>query len=571
MYQITERCVCCHNCAMECPRQAIYYLGLKYEIDQDKCIECGLCETLCHTSSIIEVGKEPVVIPHGPITKNCDVLVCGGSAGLVAAVRAAQAGQKVILLEKAKKLGGNSDYAGAFFPVYTKWHEECGYPDAREEAVEEFWNRADHELEKDVLRAAVYGAGDFFDWLCELSPRKTRETYKLVPFGSTRGQGPIYGPAMLSFLPNRVYENLLCRDPAIGPGKTGTFVKHQMLETIEREHLDIEILTEHAARHLITDENGAVVGVAAQDPGGEVRVNAKAVILATGGMGKSDEKLQKYFNFFDCETKIHRFSVPTDTGDAIDMLQELGVEPDPKRLFCSIFGPAHHPFSYCVFRILDHPSCLSVNLNGKRWQNEMNGLHGDRFEIAKQPKEIAYGIFTQENIDRIIQEYRVDPRLAKEHWIYETYQQDLDEEAALPQPPVFKADTLDELAEKIGVDPAALMETVAEYNQFCEDGKDAQFEKAPDHLRPIGKEGPYYAIYGQRFSEGAFGGLRVTPNCEVTREDGTVIPGLFGVGDATSAMHRQNKLAVISELSWALTSAFLSGGNAAAYAARQKG
>ena len=94
MYQITEQCVGCHNCAMECPRQAIYYLGMRYEIDQDKCIECGLCQTLCHTSSIIEVGAEPAAVPHEPIEKQCDVLVCGGSTGLVAAVRAAQAGKR---------------------------------------------------------------------------------------------------------------------------------------------------------------------------------------------------------------------------------------------------------------------------------------------------------------------------------------------------------------------------------------------------------------------------------------------------------------------------------------------
>ena len=568
MYQITPQCVCCHNCAMECPRQAIYYLGLKYEIDQDKCIECGLCAQICHTNSILEVGVETPVHPHPPLEKSCDVVVCGGSAGLVAAVRAAMLGKKVILLEKAKKLGGNSDYAGAFFPVYTKWHAEEGYADVREEAVEEFWSRTDHILDRDVLHTAVYGAGEFFDWLCELSPHKTRQAYKLVPFGSTRGAGPIYGPAMLSFLPNRVYENLLCRDPAIGPGKTGTFVKHQMLETIQRERLNIEILTEHAAAHLLTDASGNVVGVQANDPGGKTTIHAKAVILATGGMGKSDEKLQKYFHFFDCETPIHRFSVPTDTGDAIDMLQELGVEPDPERLFCSIFGPAHHPFSYCIFRILDHPSCLSVNLNGIRWQDETKGLHGGRFEIAKQPKEIAWGIFTQENIDRIIAEFRSDPRLAKEHWIYETYQQELEEEAALPKPPVLIADTLDELAQKLGIAPSALLATVRQYNEFCMAGEDTQFHKSPEHLRAIGEEGPYYAIYGQRFSEGAFGGLRVTPHCEVTREDGTIIPGLYGVGDATSAMHRSGKLAVISELSWALTSAFVAGKQAANYTTR---
>ena len=77
------------------------------------------------------------------------------------------------------------------------------------------------------------------------------------------------------------------------------------------------------------------------------------------------------------------------------------------------------------------------------------------------------------------------------------------------------------------------------------------------------KKGPYYAIYAQRFSEAAFGGLMVNAECQVLRNDGSVIPGLYGVGDATSAMHRKGELAVISELTWAVASAYRSAINAA--------
>ena len=70
---------------------------------------------------------------------------------------------------------------------------------------------------------------------------------------------------------------------------------------------------------------------------------------------------------------------------------------------------------------------------------------------------------------------------------------------------------------------------------------------------------------GSRFSEAALGGLMVDGKCRVLRNDGSFIPGLYGVGDATSAMHREGKLAVISELTWAMASAFTSGANAAAY------
>lgn len=196
---------------------------------------------------------------------------------------------------------------------------------------------------------------------------------------------------------------------------------------------------------------------------------------------------------------------------------------------------------------------------------------GGRFKIGEQPKEIAWGIFDKHAFDRIVTDYLNDPALSDQKFIFEKCQEDLEEEIALPKAPVKRADTLEELAKQLDVDPAALLDTVRRYNEFCAKGKDEEFGKAPEHLRPVADAGPYYAIYGQRFSEGAFGGLRVNPNCEVTREDGTVIPGLYGVGDATSAMHYKDHLAVISELTWAVASAYTSGNNAVKYMNSKEG
>ena len=156
MFQINqENCVCCHNCRMECPMQAINYVGMKYQIDPDKCVECGLCAKVCHTQSIHNVDEPEVVTPHDPVELTADVVVVGGGSGLVAAVKAAQAGKKVILVEKAKVLGGNTDYAHAFFPVYTKWHEEAGMPDVREQAIDHYMKATDGIMGEDVNRTDV--------------------------------------------------------------------------------------------------------------------------------------------------------------------------------------------------------------------------------------------------------------------------------------------------------------------------------------------------------------------------------------------------------------------------------
>ena len=565
MYQINQQnCVCCHNCAMECPMQAIAFLGTKYQIDPDKCVECGLCARVCHTCSIHDVDNPTPVVPHEPVEKTADVVVCGGGTGLVAAVRAAQLGKKVILVEKADKLGGNTDYAHAFFPVYTKWHEQAGMEDCREKAIQHYLNVTDHVLAEDVLRTAVYGCGEFFDWLCEFGT--AQDYYHLVNLGDADAHGPIYGPGLLDF-PRRSFENLLCRDDAIGPGWGGTYVKHTMLDAIRDQKLNVEILMGTAAKHLQLDDDGRICGLICEDKGGEVRIKTPAVILQTGGFGKSDEKIKEFAPwFFEGETVIHRFSVPTDTGDGIDMLRELGVEPDPERTFISMFGPKHHPFSNVLADMALEADVPQFNQDGKRWINEADGLFAMTAVIADQPKEISWAIQTRDGLEAIAQRFITHPAFAAKAYLYETWEAELEQEAALPvDPPVRKADTLAGLAVKCGMPVDAFVENARRYNEFCASGEDADFGKPAQFLKPLGETGPFYAILGKRFSEASLGGLMVDGKCRVLRNDGSFIPGLYAGGDATSAMHRRGKLAVISELTWAVASAYTSGAEASSY------
>ncbi len=557
MYQIKPSCSGCHTCEYACPMQAIYYDGPRYQIDPDKCVECGLCETLCPTCSIYDADDHSAAPSHEPIIRECDLLVCGGGTGLITAIKAAQLGKKVILLEKASRCGGNTDIAHGFFPIYSKLHQEMGIEDVREEAVHVMDERSGGILGEDIMRTAIYGCSDFFDWLLEFP--ETRKVYSVEKLGEKREQGPVYGPSVTHF--KKRIDNTLSPDPSIGPGWAGSYVIQTMLNAIPEQKLDVEILLNHEAKHLLTDEDGNITGLIALDPGGQTEIHCKSVVLATGGFGSSDEKLQKYANFFDVDRPVTRFSVPSDTGDAIDMLEELGVEPDTNRMFVSFFGPAHHPYSYSLYRLIEEPSNLSVDLNGTRWQDESGGLFMGRINIEGHPKECSWNIFSQKNIDEIFTRFLNDPTLADEVECYEHYQEDLDRECGYKIPACAKGNTIEELAEKIHIDPAVLKETVDRYNSYCAKGEDAEFHKSPEFLLPR-SEGPFYAVYAQRFSEAAFGGLMVNEKCQVLRNDGSPISGLYGVGDATSAMHRKGELAVISELTWAVASAYRSAVNA---------
>lgn len=554
MYQIKASCSGCHACELSCPVGACYYLGNQYQIDPDICINCGTCYEVCPTCSVVDTEREREAVFHEPIVKECDVVVVGGGAGLITAVKAAQLGKKVILLEKARIVGGDMNLAHAFFPVYSKVHEEEGLEDLREDAVRDLSAMTDGVISEELMRTAVYGTSEFMDWL--LGFPGTRDYFVLQRFGEKRSQGPVYGPAIFGF-PKKI-ELTNSKDPSIGPGWMGTFIKNAMLRDIREKNLDVEILTETPAEHLITDQTGAVVGVLARDPGGIVEVRAKAVALFTGGCGASDEKLLRFFGeHVDCDREMMRFTCPSNTGDAIDMLEELGVQPDTERMFMSNFGPAHHPFNYSLYRLLDHPSTLAVTLNGTRFFDESTGLHGAYPAIKCGPRQVMWGIYTQKNIDDVMDEYLHDPTLSEEYDCYEDYQKDLDTEAAYKKPPVMKADSLEELAKKIGVPRDVLCSTVAEYNEFCARGEDSRHGKAACHLRPRnGEEGPWYGVFGQMFSECAAGGVQVNGRCQVLRDDGTPIPGLYAGGNATGAMHRRDKLAVVSELTWAVASAY---------------
>ena len=559
-------CACCHNCANDCPMQAIDFVGTKYQIDQEKCVQCGLCAKVCHTGACHEEPRTPTVVTqHDPITLDCDVVVVGSGSGFVSAVRAAQAGKKVILLEKSHKLGGNTDFAHGYMAPYSKWHERLGIADAREGAVEFMYERGGGIIEKELVHAAVYGVCDFFDWLCENCD--ITEVYTLKKAEDTDFHGPMFGDGVLE-MADRHYENLLCRDDAIGPGWGGTHVKKVMLDTIERENLPVKILTSTAAEHLKLDDSGKICGVIAKDPGGEVHINCKAVMLACGGFGRNDEMLKEYctFDFFGGETEIHRFSVPGDTGDGITMLRELGVEPNPERMTVSMFGPKHHPFNNSIADFALEPEFIQVNINGKRWVDETKGImNGMSQLISDQPKEISYAIFPYEQIKACAERYVNNPAVANKAQFYATWEEDLEEESKLDTP-VKKADTLEELAALIGADPKVFVEEIKKYNSFCEKGVDEDFGKDPKFLIPIPLDkGPYYAVYGQRFSEAAMGGVTVNAKCQVLRNDGSIIPGLYAGGDCTSAMHRKGELAPVSELTWAMASNFIAGGNMTAY------
>lgn len=556
-YQIQqEYCSGCHQCKVNCPSGAIRFKGVKYWIDPDECTDCGVCVRFCHNGIITKIGEPaPKAEPHGRIHLDCDVVVLGaGGSGLVTAVRTAMlTGRKVIVLEKATEPGGNTWYAQGFRMHYSKLQREAGVPDTRDEQIRDFmikvlWQE-DHHLIHDVF----YATEKLADWLMEDCGCEQDFVLGNVPSFIGGGKG-------LMFI-NKTQKKFKRPDTSIGPGGMGSYIVLKMLDMCKK--LGIEILNEHTAERLIKDENGAIVGVVAHDPGGETEISCKACVLATGCFSRNAELLKIANPELSVEGEpVHFFSVPTCTGDGIKMAENAGADIDYYNLRALALGPAHHPFGFATVCISREPEVLFFNLNGRRWANEMENTMALRHLFHKQPGLVNYAVadsnIVKTIVDRLIATKKDgDAGVA----IFKEYQKEIDEESKLDTP-TKKADTLEELARLMKVPEDIFVSEIKRYNDFCRKSRDDDFFKAPEYLIPV-ETPPYYAFYGKRFQENAMGGAKIDSNTRVLNKYGKPVPGLYAVGDNTRGIQLRGDMGAdyvemkISALTWCMASGII--------------
>jgi fumarate reductase flavoprotein subunit len=570
-YKIADRCVCCHNCATNCPVEAITFQGSQYWIDPEVCISCGTCAELCPQSIIVDADAQVLPpIAHETEVIDCDLVVLGaGGGGLVAAVRAAQlTGKKVLVLEKGKKVGGSTNFAHNWFTGHMSWHDEAGIPDNTDKMLAYCIREAQGQLPDSLVEKILKNTSTFFQWLVDWDEKEARECFAI-------GRGPM-GAIGIDY-PDRKFENLNCHDPAIGPGWAGTYLIRKMMQVCEK--LGVEVRTEHEAVKLLSDESGAVTGVIAKNPGGEVEVHAKAVILATGGFSGNDEKLKKREpNFFDGGIPVHRFSPVTCSGDGMDLAEQVGGWVNMKKTKLNKFGPVHHPYTASGCGMAGFGAAM-VDFRGNLKEMPM-GPMGDTSFLDAIPEHAIWYIVPGDVVEKNLRDSVEHPREGNHGMTYEDYRAEIDFELR-SNGPAYCADTLEGLAEKLKMDPKVFTASIAAYNEGLKDpkpmmpfqveegeGGNPSFEEdgpgmpPPPPATPI-VQGPFYAFLGQRFAEGAFGGVMTNENIQVIRPDGSVIPGLYAVGDAASTWYTRGVLGPLTELTWAVNSGYIAGENAA--------
>ncbi len=481
-----------------------------------------------------------------------DVAIVGaGGAGMSAAAAAAEQGASVLVLEKAAAIGGNTKLGEGTYNVadavrqkqLTMTADNCKEVEAAlavttddpeyqaliddTRADYEKWKAEDgktlfdspnwHALQTYIgggsidsiplIRTYATGAVDALDWLENTIGVPFKNDYIFMAIGGKWARG------------HQV-------DLIAATGAEGDNGGRIYIEKLQQyaEKLGATIETNAKVTTMTLNDDGSVNGcVAERTDGSIITVNAKTVIIATGGYAASSDLVYKYSNGA-ITTKLTSCAA-TSTGDGLALAEQAGG--DLINLDQIQVHPLGDPTDDCgcvsefVGNWLSATEYMFVNKEGKRFINEDNTRYAISMAELKQTDGQMWLIVDSSAIaGDDTRGDLIDSLLADGH--------------------SYKADTLDELAEKIGVPADALKATVESYNAGMVSGSD-EFGKATSEDSTI-LQAPFYASLRTPTVHYTMGGIQIDTDAHVLDADGSIIPGLYAAGEVASGIHGNNRL-----------------------------
>ncbi|ARD07434.1 flavocytochrome c (plasmid) [Lactobacillus amylolyticus] len=481
---------------------------------------------------------------------DADVVVVGaGGAGLAAAVRSIQHGEKVVILEKYPQIGGNTSRAGGpMNAAEPDWQKKFKALPGEKQTLEELAKtpiekidpeyRDDFkELQKQIKEYVDSGADYLFDSTLlheiqtylggkrvDLKGNEIHGKYALVHELVTNALNSVKWLADLGVK----FDETDVTEPVGGLWRRG----HKPIEPMGYAYIHIlgDWVKDHGvnpyletrAEHLII-KNGKVRGVVAKRADGStLTVHAKAVILTAGGFGANTKMVQKYNTYWQkIDDNIATTNSPAITGDGIN----LGLEAGAALVGMGFIQlmPVSDPKTGELFTGLQTPPAnyIMVNQKGKRFVNEF----AERDTLAKAA--IANGGLFYLIADDKIKETA-----------YNTTQESID--AQVKAGTLFRADTLEDLAKQVGMDPDTLVQTIKTYNEDVDKGEDPEFHKNVFDLKC--EVAPFYATPRRPAIHHTMGGLVIDTMAHVLDKDGEEIPGLYSAGENAGGIHAGNRL-----------------------------
>jgi len=285
-------------------------------------------------------------------------------------------------------------------------------------------------------------------------------------------------------------------------------------------------------RILKTDNK--VAGVVVEEDGEEAEVAAKAVVVASGGYANNKEWIKKYTGF-DLDVNVIPVGNTDKMGDGIRMAWEAGAAEEGMGVL-ELFRVGPLAPDLPMMGQVEFPSVqpdLWVNSRGERFCDETIGFYDTSVGNASARHKGGYtwSIFDDSIVERVLTQ-GIERGIGSDYppgTKPTDFWRELEAALARGSQEVYSADSIEELAVKLGIDPAILKATVDEYNGFCARGHDDLFAKNPKYLRPL--KGPrFYASKMRTIFLGTLGGIKINERTEVVDKKGKVIPGLYAAG-----------------------------------------
>ena len=470
-------------------------------------------------------------------TVDADVVVVGaGGAGMTAAITAAAEGKSVVILESQSMVGGNSVRAtggmNAGKTVYqdeNEFGESAGVEKTLKTAAEKY---ADNE----TITALAKTVSE--QWAAyQADPTGYFDSVELMELDTMIGGKGINDPELVETLCANSADAIDWLDehgitlhnvssfggasvkrihrPVNAEGKTVS-VGSYMIPLLEEncEKAGVKMMLDTTATEILTDANGAAVGVKATGASGEtVTVNAKAVVLATGGFGANLDMVVKY------KPELKGFmttNAPGIQGQGIEMAQAIGaatVDMDQIQIHPTVEANT----AALITEGLRGDGAILINEEGQRFIDEV----GTR-DVVSAAEIAQTGSYSWLVVDQAM----ADASSVIQGYIKKGY--------------TVTGATYEELGKAMGVDAAAFAETMEKWNGYVEAKNDPDFGRT-SFANPL-NTAPYYAVKVTAGVHHTMGGLKINANTEVLNEKGEVIPGLFAAGEVTGGVHGANRL-----------------------------
>lgn len=408
------------------------------------------------------------------------VIVGAGGAGLAAAVEAQENGaDNVVVLEKMSFAGGSTTMAfGGMNCTNSRFMDEQKKEEKPIELVDRIYKNGKGFGDPRMGAVVAMETPEVIEWL--------------------EGFGSEWGKIR--------YSDLHCPTDGTIPGVELIRV---LKEQTEKNGIEIRYNT--PATEILADEEGRVTGVKVKGPEGEYTIDASAVILATGGFESNEEMIAEIAPGLK---NIHMAPSQGNMGDGIKMAEKLGA--DTVNMDLIQLSSAVVPFSIQMQLPIKNNGVIFVNKEGKRFTNEYSKESSDRRiseDILKQTDAEAFAVYNE----AIYSEFMA----IEEKDFFDEYRMTGIDNSDL----VMKADTIEELAKMMEVDPAALSNTVKNLKTDGI-GNEVVVAKADTYAK-----GPFYAVPVTPGVMDTLGGLVADTTGRVINKEGKPIKGLYAAGE----------------------------------------